>query len=90
MKVLFLIILLVICAYVFRHEITDKIKGEMRHAPKIVQEYNQKIFGAGYFVAEQKTALELAGICSQNSLWLNDDSTWIFTQNCADAKDALK
>lgn len=90
MKVLILIALVVICAYIFRYEIVGKIKSEVRHAPKIVQEYNKEAFGISYFVAEQKIALELAGICSQNSSWLNDESTRIFAQNCADAKEALK
>jgi hypothetical protein len=90
MKVLFFAIILVVCVYLFRHEIIDKIEGEVKRIPKIVQEYNQKVLGSDYFRAEQRIALELTGICSQHSAWINDDDTRIFAQNCADAKSVLK
>jgi hypothetical protein len=90
MKTLAVIVLIVICVYMFRHEIVDKIEGEVRHPPKIVQDYNQRVFGVNYFASEQRIALELVGICSQNSIWLNNKATKIFSQNCADAKSTLK
>ncbi|MDR1615069.1 MAG: hypothetical protein LBS26_05830 [Campylobacteraceae bacterium] len=90
MKVLIVIILIIVGVYVFRQEIVDKIESDVKKIPPSVEQYNKVRFGINYFIRDQRAALELKGICTQNSIWLNDKITNIFAQNCADANDSLK
>jgi hypothetical protein len=89
-KVLIVIILVVLGVYIFRQEITDKIEGDVKKIPPSVEQYNKEILGDSYFLRESRAALELKGICAQNSIWLNDPITRIFAQNCADVNNAFK
>jgi hypothetical protein len=90
MKILILIVLIVVGVYVFRQEIVDKIESDVKKIPPSVEQYNKEIFGVSYFFRESRAALELKGICAQNGIWLNDPTTQIFAQNCADVNNALK
>ncbi|MDR0407989.1 MAG: hypothetical protein LBH45_03615 [Campylobacteraceae bacterium] len=90
MKILVVIVLVLIGIYFFRQEIVGKIEGDLKHIPDIVKQYNDEIMGIDYLIGEQRIALELKGICAQNSAWLNYKETKIFAQNCADANSALK
>ncbi|MDR1976844.1 MAG: hypothetical protein LBQ18_07615 [Campylobacteraceae bacterium] len=90
MKVLLVIVLLIVGVYVFRQEITESIEGDVKQIPQSVLQYNKEELGVGFFIKEQRAALELKGICTQNSIWLNDKATKIFAQNCADAENSLR
>ncbi|MDR2100390.1 MAG: hypothetical protein LBP40_06170 [Campylobacteraceae bacterium] len=86
MKLVVFCIVLVAIVFFFRDDIVGTVVGDLKHIPPAVAKYNTQVFGIDYFQAHGREALEIQGICGQNSGWRREEMTRIFAQNCINAE----